>query len=409
MALIGGWLLADVRNGNARRMTRSTKAVAPKAKSSRAKALNVRTLERGKQVLRLFSILRALEGARRGLTMVELHEVLEERCTPRTVYRDVEQLQQAGFPLVIEQGRVKFGDGAQGLRATPLRPHELFALVMTKDLLEPIAQTPMGRCHDALVTRLNASLTPEGRQLIAEHRALLRATHAAPTHFEGKDAILSAIEEACELEQCLRLTYAAPNRPASERVVEPHLLWMHAGRPYLVAYCREAGEFRKFALQRVRSATLLEDTFERRATFDPQSFIERGFGVFQGEAHGFVVHFDASVVHLVRERRWHPTQEVVDNPDGSCTLRFTAAGLPEVAAWIASFGGAVRAEAPSELVERVRSLHEAGLRAHTPAPTPPSADVRKHECASGSERSSASKTAKSPRVQARLTSAVKEG
>lgn len=393
-------------------MGRSTKAVMPKAKAkpSRAKALNVRSLDRGKQVLRLFAILRALENSRRGLTMAELHELLEERCTTRTVYRDVEVLQQAGFQISTEEGRVKFAEGTQGLRATPLRAHELFALLLTKDLLEPIAETPMGSCHHALVTRLSAGLTPAGRQLVTEQRSLLRATHAAPARVNGGDAVLSVIEQAYEMEQCLRLTYAAPNKKATERVVEPHLFWMHSGRPYVVAYCREAGEFRTFALQRVRSATLLDETFERRTDFDPQSFIDRGFGVFQGEAHGFLVHFDASVAHLTRERKWHVTQEVQENPDGSATLRFTAAGLPEVAAWIASFGGAVRAESPTELVDAVRDLHEAGLRAHrrgNPRGAKKAQGAEHSATGNGDERDR--KNAKDAHANPRLTSIVKQG
>lgn len=398
-------------------MGRSTKAVMPKAKakSSRAKALDVRSTDRGKQVLRLFTILRALENARRGLTIGELHGLLEERCTSRTVYRDVEVLQLAGFQLAIEEGRVKFVDGAQGLRATPLRAHELFALLLTKDLLEPIAETPMGVCHNALVTRLSAALTPEGRQLVTEHRSLLLATHSAPMRMNEGDAVLSVIEEAYETEQCLRLTYAAPNKPVSERVVEPHLFWMHAGRPYLVAFCREADDFRTFALQRVRAALLLDETFERRADFDPQLFISRGFGVFQGDTHVFVVHFEASVAHLTRERRWHPSQEVSDNSDGSATLQFTSAGLPEVAAWVASFGGVVRAESPTELVDSVRELHEAGLRAHCRAqhsrdrhaPEPDPHGAERATTTDGNERIRENR--KNANANLRLTSVVKEG
>lgn len=391
-------------------MGRSTKAVMPsaKAKPSRAKALSTRSLDRGKQMLRLFTILRALENSRRGLTMIELHALLEERCTQRTVYRDVEVLQQAGFQLITEEGRVKFAEGTQALRTTPLRAHELFALLLTKDLLDPIAETPMGLCHDALVTRLSAALTPEGRQLVTEHRSLLRATHAAPTKVNDSDAVLSVIEQAYETEQCLRLTYAAPNKPISERVVEPHLFWVHAGRPYLVAYCLEANEFRTFALQRVRSATLLDETFERRTDFDPQSFIDRGFGVFQGDTHDFVVRFEPSVAHLTRERRWHTTQEVCDNPDGSATLQFTSAGLPEVAGWVVSFGGAVRAESPSELVDRVRELHEAGLRAHSPAQCPTALEARRGvQPTIVGNGGKANKTTKVPSANTRLTSAVK--
>lgn len=393
-------------------MGRSTEAVMPKAKAkpSRAKALNTRSLERGKQMLRLFTILRALENSRRGLTMIELHELLEERCTQRTVYRDVEVLQQAGFQVLTEEGRVKLVEGAQSLRTTPLRAHELLALLLTKDLLDPIAETPMGRCHDALMTRLSAGLTPEGRQLVAEHRSLLRATHAAPTKVNDSDAVLSVIEQAYETEQCLRLTYATPNKPITERVVEPHLFWMHSGRPYLVAYCREAREFRTFALQRVHSATLLDETFERRTDFEPQSFIDRGFGVFQGDAHTFVVHFDAEVAHLTRERQWHATQEVRDHADGSATLHFTAAGLPEVAAWIASFGGVVRAQAPAELVDRVRELHEAGLRAHSSArrASVPLADTAENADGSNGRGSEAvTPNKKNARATRRLTSIVK--
>lgn len=40
---------------------------------------------------------------------------------------------------------------------------------------------------------------------------------------------------------------------------------------------------------------------------------------------------------------------------------FHAAGLPEIAAWIAGFGGKVIARAPEELVDRVRALHREGL------------------------------------------------
>ena len=44
-------------------------------------------------------------------------------------------------------------------------------------------------------------------------------------------------------------------------------------------------------------------------------------------------------------------------------LRMEAAGLPEIAAWVAGFGGDARAIAPPELVEAVARLHRDGLRA----------------------------------------------
>jgi hypothetical protein len=44
-------------------------------------------------------------------------------------------------------------------------------------------------------------------------------------------------------------------------------------------------------------------------------------------------------------------------------LTMNAAGLPEIAAWVASFGGAAVPLAPPELAEAVRERHAAGLEA----------------------------------------------
>jgi predicted DNA-binding transcriptional regulator YafY len=38
-----------------------------------------------------------------------------------------------------------------------------------------------------------------------------------------------------------------------------------------------------------------------------------------------------------------------------------AAGLPEIAAWVAGFGGEARVVAPKELVQAVKALHRRGL------------------------------------------------
>lgn len=183
--------------------------------------------------------------------------------------------------------RPSHGDGLP----TPLRSHEILTLLLTGDLLEPIAATTLGAAHTALRDRLMAGLTPEARGFVKEQRAALKATHGAPAQLCVAPDVLSEIEEASEREHCLRLDYATPGKTPMARVVEPHLFWVHAGRPYLVAYCRSAGELRTFALQRVTGAQMLDEPFERRADFDAQSFVEQGFGVLHGARHAFAVRF----------------------------------------------------------------------------------------------------------------------
>ena len=69
------------------------------------------------------------------------------------------------------------------------------------------------------------------------------------------------------------------------------------------------------------------------------------------------------VAHLVRETKLHATQRTEDLPDGWTRLGMNCSGLPEVAAWVASFGGLGRPVRPKELVDEVRCRHREGLAA----------------------------------------------
>lgn len=337
----------------------------PKTRRRRAKTLDRASDEGGRQVVRLITILQALDSSRLGLTVADLIHRLENTCDQRTIYRDIGCLERAGFTIEKDGTRHKLLDTGKGISATSLRPHEVMTLLLTGDLLSPIADSELAHTHEEFRRRLAAGLTQKERQFLDEQRLLLQGTYAAPAKLGPTRELFKTITHAHDEGQCLLLAYDTPNKSVTHRVVEPHLLWVHGGRPYLVAYCRTSSEFRKFAIQRIQSATVHEDTFERRTDFDPRVFTGLGFGVWHGQRYDFAIRFEATVAHLADERSWHATQRVTANADGSATLEFTASGLPEVAAWVASFGGELQAQAPAELVEAVRSLHRAGLLAHS--------------------------------------------
>jgi proteasome accessory factor B len=52
---------------------------------------------RGDQIVRQWKIIRLMETRRYGISVAELAEELESQ--PRTIYRDLEALYDAGFPL----------------------------------------------------------------------------------------------------------------------------------------------------------------------------------------------------------------------------------------------------------------------------------------------------------------------
>lgn len=109
---------------NEGRTTDHTAEVSP----SRAKALRGPADARGRQVIRQLSILQLLEASRRGLTITELHQAVTDgdgySCSQRTIYRDIEQLQQAGFQLDENDGRWSLYRNGTSLQSWPLQPSD---------------------------------------------------------------------------------------------------------------------------------------------------------------------------------------------------------------------------------------------------------------------------------------------
>jgi len=59
------------------------------------------------------------------------------------------------------------------------------------------------------------------------------------------------------------------------------------------------------------------------------------------------------VAARVQEATWHPSQRVVEQPDGSIVWRATIAGTIEVRLWILSWGSDVEVLEPAGLREDV--------------------------------------------------------
>lgn len=317
------------------------------------------SMNRGRQILRQWQILRALEHSRNGLKIEQLREVVEDDCTIRTLYRDLEQLQEAGFPVVDENGIWKMPKASH--HTIPIQNTEIFALALTESLLAPVRGTWLHDPIARLRTRLLSLLTPIGREWLKEARHTAIATLAAPGDYQPYATQLEAIDEAIQRQHRLTIHYHAPGKLLEPRLVEPYTTWFHGGRLYLIARCLKAEDYRTFAIQRIEKASIEDEAFQIDEQFDVEAFSRRGFGVFHGPIYRVVIDFSPEVAHLARERNFHHSQQLNIRADGTTRLTMDCAGLPEIAAWLAGFGGKAWPVAPAELVEHVRSVHTSGL------------------------------------------------
>lgn len=81
----------------------------------------------------------------------------------------------------------------------------------------------------------------------------------------ANETVGAALTQAVRQDRLLEIEYWTESRgKISSRIIEPHMLMNSRDAWYLVAYCRRAKEQRTFRLDRIRSARLLDEHFDRR-------------------------------------------------------------------------------------------------------------------------------------------------
>ena len=107
---------------------------------------------RGDQLARQWQLIQRLARSRAGASLDDLADELG--CVRRTIYRDLDALMFAGFPVISERrdGRVfyRFLDTFK-LGDVPFTPDEILALAFSEDLLRTLEGTVF---HDSIQSAL---------------------------------------------------------------------------------------------------------------------------------------------------------------------------------------------------------------------------------------------------------------
>jgi predicted DNA-binding transcriptional regulator YafY len=318
-------------------------------------------LARNDQVTRQWYLLRRLEGSQ-GATLAELAGSLPDELPKhlRTLRRDLDALEAAGFPLVTEPAsdgtRWRLLDGFRRLPALGFAPTELMALVFSRDLLRPLEGTQIQSALDSALGKVAAALPPSAVDFVRQMRDFLSVrlgphkTYRA--HRETVDRLTRAIAE----HRTVQMRYfSASRRATGRREVDPYHLWYAAGALYLVGQDHRRREVRTFAVERIRSLTLTDHPYQLPLPFDVEAYVRDALVVMRGRPVEVELLFDKATAAWVRDRIWHPSQALAPLRDGRLRMTLRAADTRELLGWILSFGAGVIVLRPEALRQRVQA------------------------------------------------------
>jgi len=180
----------------------------------------------------------------------------------------------------------------------------------------------------------------------------------APKHFE-------LIGSALTGRQRMQMRYyVRSRREHTQRTVSPQRLVHYRNTWYLDAWCHDSEALRRFALDAISDATLLEQRAKDVPVKTIEAELDAGYGVFSGaKVQWATLQFTPDAAQWVQHEQWHPQQEATLHDDGSLTLRVPYAEPTELAMDVLRHGEQVRVVGPPRLAEAIRSrLREAAAR-----------------------------------------------
>lgn len=114
-----------------------------------------------------------------------------------------------------------------------------------------------------------------------------------------------------------------------KRLIEP-LGMIYGEKIYIVAREKEKGtEIYNYLLHKFNNLSLTDKSFDK-GNFNLQDYTNLSFGVYHGDVLSVKLSFAKEIAEDVKEYIFHPTQQIIEEKDGSVTVTFHASGSKEI-------------------------------------------------------------------------------
>ncbi len=209
-----------------------------------------------KRLSRLTAILTQLQ-TKRLLTSTELAKKFS--VSVRTIYRDIRALEQAGVPIIVEEG--KGYTLMEGYKIPPVMFTEAQAnaLITAEQLVLKNKDASFIKNYSEAIEKVKAVLKYNQKDkvnLLSE-----RTRFDQNINRERNSNNLSELQFALTDFRLVDIDYINADEKSTSRIIEPFAL-LSTENWLLVAYCQLREEFRFFRLDRIKRLQVLNTYFE---------------------------------------------------------------------------------------------------------------------------------------------------
>lgn len=288
----------------------------------------------------------------------------ELEISPATLKRDLEYLRdQLGAPIEYDRysNGYRFGVAFRGekheLPGLWFNERELYSLLMTHQLLSEVDQQgTLSRHLQPLLDRVHELLgtsDAEASEIAKRVRIISPARRPVPSKF------FELIGEALVKRRRVSMRYLTRGRgQVGEREISPQRLVHYRSTWYADAWCHRSEGLRRFALDAVEEASLLETRAKDVSLKQVEAEMDGGYGIYAGNKRRWAtLVFQPQAAQWVSREEWHPEQSGRWLDNGRYELRVPFASITEIAMDVMRHSDQVEVTAPADLIEYVAQAH----------------------------------------------------
>ena len=310
---------------------------------------------------RLYRI-EALIRSRGHISFKALLDELE--VSAATLKRDLEFLRsRMGAPIEYDRdvNGYRFGTdagvgGRQELPGLWFNESELHSLLTAQQLLAGLdSDGTLSRHLQPLLDRIH-QLLGSGEGAAAAEKLLKRIKVVTALRRPVPSRFFERVSAALLQRRRLHLRYLTRGRgQVSERDVSPQRLVHYRNTWYLDAWCHRADALRRFALDAMEAAEVLEVRARDLAMKRVETEMDAGYGIYAGgQRQWAVLIFNPQAAQWASREEWHPEQQGQWLEGGAYEMRLPYVDSTELIMDVLRQGPEVCVVAPASLVQAVR-------------------------------------------------------
>ena len=237
---------------------------------------------------------------------------------------------------------------------------ELSSLEIAVETLKNQNLLEKAQCLEKVLNKVRANIKDSTlRKIEPDLEVILEVeefAHKVGPQIEVDQNVLRAIREAILSFKQIEIEYEAKfSGKIHTYTLNPYGILYGDRNHYLLAVHSDGydnGTVRNFILSNIKTINILEELYEIPSDFNIKEYASRSFGIFQEEPFDVEWLFSATVAKEVKRYLFHPTQKMIENSDGTITVKFHAGGRLEMDWHLYTWGDNVKVIKPTDWYDK---------------------------------------------------------